>query len=131
MVNTHKAFLFSSFSLFYSIILLDPTTKAILKPKPLLIWYVVFSIGPVVGQALLSEGHAVSACPPSLGLSSSLEAYTHVALSTAIGTEVVWNEINVRQRLPPIETVVSQEWTLFECVRFQNRATVRDSESNV
>jgi hypothetical protein len=54
-----------------------------------------------------------------------------VTLSSAIGTEVVWNEVDVRQRFPPIETVVSQEWTLFERVRFQNRATARDSERNV
>ena len=56
----------------------------------------------------------------SLPLTSLSYAYTHVALAAAISTEVVWNKVDVRQRLPLVEPVVSQERTFFKRVRFQN-----------
>jgi hypothetical protein len=38
---------------------------------------------------------------------SSFETNTHVTLAAAIGTEVVWDKVDVRYRLPTVETVVS------------------------
>ena len=56
----------------------------------------------------------------SVSSASFPDAYTHVAPSAAIGAEVVWNQIDISQRLPLVKTAVCQERTLFEGVRIKD-----------